>query len=155
MPRPPRYASDTDVPPERSRAQIEMLLRQHGATEYATGWDPGHDRIQFMINKLVVRFVLPRPDRKLYEKKTDRWGYQHARTPQQVDAAIAQADRQRWRALHLVVRAKLEAVEANISTFEQEFLAYIVLPNGASIGDILVPQLLAGESPRLLPSTSQ
>ena len=35
-----------------------------------------------------------------------------------------QACRQRWRALALVIKAKLEAIDAEISTFEEEFLPF-------------------------------
>jgi hypothetical protein len=52
-----------------------------------------------------------------------------------------QACRQRWRALNLVVKAKLEAVESGIATFEDEFLAYTMLPGGATVGQWLTPQL--------------
>ena len=46
------------------------------------------------------------------------------------DAKRGQACRQRWRALLLIIRAKLEAVESGITTLESEFLANIVLPDG-------------------------
>jgi len=44
-----------------------------------------------------------------------------------------------WRALALVVKAKLGAVESHIATFEQEFLPYTVLPNGRSVGEEVLP----------------
>jgi hypothetical protein len=50
------------------------------------------------------------------------------RTDKAIARAIDQADRQRWRALYLVIRAKLEAVEAGIAVYEQEFLAFISSP---------------------------
>jgi hypothetical protein len=54
--------------------------------------------------------------------------------------------RQRWRALYLVVRAKIEAVEAGLAIFEEEFLAFIVVPGlNKTIGEIMVPRLNAGE----------
>jgi hypothetical protein len=127
MPRTKRYAAQTEVPVDRSRAAIESLLITHGATKYATGWDTGHDTIQFELFHRVIRFVLPRPDAAKLRK--DKY---------------AQADRQRWRALYLVLRAKIEAVEAGIAIFEQEFLAFVVLPSGVTIGDSLVPLLRAG-----------
>jgi hypothetical protein len=49
--------------------------------------------------------------------------------------------RQRWRALALVIKAKLEAVEAGITIFEEEFLAHIVLPDGRTAGEYMVPQI--------------
>lgn len=142
----PRYAADTSVPIERSRAAIEALLRKHGAEAFAYGWDAGHDKIQFKIRDRAVRFLLPRPDRKNFtHSPAGRY-----RAPAVIDQAIAQADRQRWRALFLVIRAKLEAVEAGIAVFEQEFLAFIVMPNDLTVGDILVPRLNDARLPGLL-----
>ena len=56
-----------------------------------------------------------------------------------------QACRQRWRALLLVIKAKLEAVTAGISTIETEFLANIVLPdNTICVGEWMLPQIDRG-----------
>jgi hypothetical protein len=64
--------------------------------------------------------------------------------------------RQRWRALLLVIKAKLEAVESGIACFEEEFLAHIVLPNGQQVGQWLRPQLAfayeRGNMPPMLPA---
>lgn len=37
-----RYAEGTDVPVERSKAQIEEILRRYGASAFASGWDKQH-----------------------------------------------------------------------------------------------------------------
>ncbi len=53
-------------------------------------------------------------------------------------------------------RAKLEAVEAGIAVFEEEFMAFIVVPGlNQTIGEIMVPRLSTGEFDvsRLLPLT--
>ncbi|MBI2798928.1 MAG: hypothetical protein HYX63_01375 [Gammaproteobacteria bacterium] len=57
-----------------------------------------------------------------------------------------QAVRQRWRALNLVIKAKLEAVESGISVFEEEFLAHIVMPNNQRVGQWMLPQIAAAYS---------
>ena len=57
-----------------------------------------------------------------------------SRTAADQQSAWEQACRQRWRALLLIIRAKLEAAEAGISTLETEFLANIVLPDGRTAG---------------------
>jgi hypothetical protein len=78
---------------------------------------------------------------------------------EQVATVMEQACRQRWRALSLVIKAKLEAVEAQISTVETEFLAQIVLPNGSSVGEWAAPQLAlayaSGQMPALMPGGSR
>src|SRR3954469_7936691 len=112
-----RYAASTEVSVEKSKRVIELLLREHGADAYHSGWDTTRDIIEFGWQGKQIRFVLPRPAERDFQSSPKGW----ARTQKQIAEAIAQADRQRWRALYLVVRAKLEAVEAGISVFEEEF----------------------------------
>ena len=45
-----------------------------------------------------------------------------------------QIHRQRWRALLLCIKAKLEGVESKIESFEEAFLAHVVLPDGSTVG---------------------
>lgn len=138
-----RYAADTDVPVERSKHQIERLLREHGAEAYHTGWDASRDVIEFGWDQRQIRFVLPRPNKDPFLLTAQG----RKRTPKQVTQAIEQADRQRWRALYLVIRAKLEAVEAGIAIFEEEFMAFIVVPGrNQTLGEILVPQITTGHA---------
>ena len=72
----------------------------------------------------------------------------YARTPRNSRRTAAaqrsaweQACRQRWRALLMIIRAKLEAVESVITTLESEFMANILLPDGGTIGEWLAPQI--------------
>lgn len=139
------YARDTKVPIERSRAEIERLLRNHKCTQYITGTDHEQHQamVQFRAHNRIVRFVVSLPDQKTYRPMRD----------------VGQAERQRWRALLLVIRAKLEAVENKITTFEQEFLAHIVMPNDQTVGNLVQPLIdrayASGHMPRaLLPGAS-
>ncbi|MCI0440386.1 MAG: hypothetical protein L0177_14825 [Chloroflexi bacterium] len=52
-----------------------------------------------------------------------------------------QAVRSAWRSLLICIKAKLEAVETGITSFEDEFLAHFVLPDRSTVGDWLKPQL--------------
>lgn len=140
---PTPYAAQTEVPVFRSKAAIEQLLIQHGATEFISGWNESHDTLQFKMRGQLIRFVLPRPNPKDRKFNYDRSGY--ALSPVNRTKRIDQADRQRWRALYLVIRAKLEAIQSGIAIYEQEFLAFIVDPiSGLTVGDILVPRLQEG-----------
>lgn len=127
-----RYAENTSVDSAASRAEIERTLTRYGATSFSYGWEEGRAAIAFTAKGRQVRFILPMPDR-------DARQFTHTRergTPRKPEAAAReyeQAVKQRWRALALVVKAKLEAVEAGIVTFEEEFLAHMVLPNGRSV----------------------
>jgi hypothetical protein len=122
------YAEFTTVPVAKSRMEIERLLERHKAKQYGTAvdYDLRSARVQFRLHDRIVRFVIALPD------------------PEKVRGArLEQAERQRWRALLLVIKAKLEAVENSISTFEEEFLAHIVLPNDKTVADYVVPQVAA------------
>lgn len=137
-----RYASDTEVPVERSRQAIEQLLRIRKVEGYHTGWDVNRDIIEFLWRGKQIRFVLKRPTLKDFTLSPN--GY--TRSARQCQQAFEQADRQRWRALYLVIRAKIEAVEAELAVFEEEFLAFIVVPGrNQTVGEILLPRLEAGE----------
>lgn len=135
-----RYASETQVSVEKSRAEIEMILRRYGADQFVSGWDADKAVIGFRAQGRFVRFTLPIPDRNAREfTHTDHRGMRRS-APEQEKAWEAGC-RQRWRALALVIKAKLEAVEAGITTFEDEFLAHITLPGGQSVGAWLKPQI--------------
>lgn len=126
------YATDTSVPSDRSRAEIEKILARYGADEFAYATRKDMAVIQFSARGRNVRFTIPLPDRNSREF-THTPARNTLRTPTQIEAAYEQAVRQRWRALALVVKAKLEAVEVGIVEFEQEFLPYTLLPDGRTV----------------------
>lgn len=135
-----RYAESTSVTSDRSRAEIEKTLARYGASSFAYGWERERAMVGFVANDRQVRFILPLPDRADREfTHTPTRGTR--RSEDQVEAAYEQAVRQRWRALSLVIKAKLEAVETGIVTFEDEFAMHMVLPDGRTVGDWVVPQI--------------
>jgi hypothetical protein len=148
-----RYAEGTAVSTEKSRAEIETTLTRYGATAFAYGWEGARASIQFEAKGRRIRFDLPLPDPKA--KKYERDGRNSVRSPEKRAAAWEQDCRQAWRALALVIKAKLEAVAAGITEFESEFLANIVLPDGSTVGQQVRPKIaLAYEQndmPKLLP----
>lgn len=148
----PRYAANTTVSSNKSRDEIERTLTRYGADQFMYGWQDGHAVIAFRANERRVRFLLPLPSRDSPEFT------QHSKGLRDESAAARlyeQAIRQRWRALALVIKAKLEAVEAGISEFEDEFLAFVMLPTGQTVGEWMRPQVadvyLTGQMPPMLP----
>jgi hypothetical protein len=61
----------------------------------------------------------------------------------------------RWRALFLVIKAKLEAIDVGILTIEEAFLADTVLPDRHTVAEVMLPQIegayTSGTMPPLLP----
>jgi hypothetical protein len=126
-----KYARRTQVPVSRSRAEIEAIVVRYGADQFGTAQDQagGRAMIQFRIKTWLVRFILPLP----HEDPQDQ--------------------RQRWRALTLCIKAKLEAVESGIATIEEEFLAHVVMPTGETFGQWAVPQIREARKTGQLPSS--
>ena len=135
-----RYAEGTTVPVDRSRAEIERILMRYGADQFAYGYETGGDAmIQFRAHERLVRLVVPFPDRAAREYTHSATGLR--RSEGSAQSAWEAACRQRWRALVLVLKAKLEAVESGISAFEDEFLAQTVLPDNTTVANYMRPQL--------------
>lgn len=151
------YAQRTEVSSDKTRAEIERTLIRYGAHEFAYAWTDREARIAFAIADRKVLFRLPMPDRN--EKRfTHTPGRGVRRAPEAQEKEYEQAVRQRWRALALVIKAKLEAVEAGISTVEAEFLHWILLPDGSTVGEHVAPRIQlaydSGQVPALLPGPS-
>jgi hypothetical protein len=127
-----QYAANTTVSSESSRNEIERTLRRYGADDFAYATNKQQAMIGFVADGRTVRFILPMPDPKAREFiLTPSRG--NLRSSADAEKAWEQAVRQKWRALALMVKAKLEAVESGIVTFEQEFLPHIVMPGGQTV----------------------
>lgn len=148
-----RYATQTGVSVEKSKAELERTLSRYGATQFMTAWDAsGQAVVAFLMSRRMVQFRMNLPPVSDFEKTP---GGRRRRKASDQQRAHEQACRSYWRAFNLVVKAKLEAVEAGISTFEEEFLAHIMLPDGSTVGPWMAPQLEVAytkhKMPRLLP----
>lgn len=120
-----RYAERTTVPISKSIEEIESALRRYGANAFHYGSDDEaqYAVIGFRLKERQVKMRLPLPDER---KGTARY---------------EQAVRQRYRALLLVVKAKLEAIAGGITTLEREFLPDIVTATGQTVSEVLAPQI--------------
>lgn len=149
-----RYAEKTSVSTDSSKAEIEKILRRYGAEQFMSGWDRNKAFIAFKMNERNLKFIIPLPDMNSREFTHTPAG-RVRRNKDDCIKAWEQGCRQRWRALALVIKAKLEAVETGITEFEDEFLAHILLPGGETAGEFLKPQVahayLTGKMPKLLP----
>lgn len=121
------YAEKTKVPVVQSRAEIERILAKHKTQMYGTAidYEKLSARVQFKAHDRIVRFTVALPDHEKFGK----------------GVRLEQEERRVWRALLLVIKAKLESVESRIATFEEEFLAHIVMPNDRTVADMVLPQI--------------
>lgn len=155
-----RYAAGTEVSVSASKAEIERIVERYGASGFMSGWNAEQALIAFSIEGRQVRFILAMPDRadEAFTLFRHSSGKMLPRTETAAAEQWQQACRQRWRALALVIKAKLEAVESGISVFDDEFMANIVLPGGRTVSEEIRPRIASayetGTLPPLLPDYS-
>ena len=121
-----RYAKTTTVPIERSRQQIEETLKKYGADQFIYYWEQDKVVIGFRLQGTPVQLRVPLPE-------------------------DPQKQRQVFRILLLMIKAKLEWIDMKMTTVTREFMADILLDSGQTVGDWLRPQLEHGAVPKALP----
>jgi hypothetical protein len=108
------------------------MMRKRGADQFFSGSDGERAALAFRLHGRHIRFSLPLGS---------------TLSKQKLDA--------RWRALWLVVKAKLEAVDIGILALEEAFLADTVLPDRRTVAEYMAPQIesaySSGSMPKALP----
>lgn len=139
-----RYAEDTTVPASRSRDEIERTLDRYGASafhysreEVPSGVAVG---IEFKLQGHLVRLAMLLPSSKEARFTLDTRGYH--RSENAARELWEKATRQRWRALALVVKAKLEAIESGI----------VVPGTDETVGQRIIPAIKQGRTVPALPA---
>jgi len=107
-----KYAIKTRVPIVNTRNEIEATLKRYGAKNVAFMMGQAEAIVAFELVDRRVRFDIKLPEE---EPKHD------------------QLRRSLWRSLLLSIKAKLESVAAGIETFEEAFLAHVVMPGGYTV----------------------
>jgi hypothetical protein len=134
-----KFAEDTKVPVGQSRNEIESTLKRFGASHFAFQVSPEKAMVAFRTNDRNIRFDLPLPQRESFR---DQRGQERE-------------ERRRWRALLLTIKARLASVESEIETFEQAFMAHVVMPDGRTISETIGGQIAlaydTGKPTALLP----
>ena len=145
------YAKGTTVSVARSKEEIERVLARYGADSFGYATEGNRALITFSMESRRIRMFLVLFEFEDFELTPTRL----KRTAQAQRRAYEQGCRERWRSLALIVKVKLEAVAAGITTLVTEFLAHIVLPDGSTVGQVMLPQVdlayRSGEMPPMLP----
>lgn len=139
-----KFAEGTTVSAEKSRAEIETMLRKHGIKDIAIMSMSGAAVVCFQKGFTGYKITMPAVDATLREFTHTHQGYR--RSSSDLEKRVAQEERRRWRALFLVLKAKLVAASDGVVTFEQEFLAFALTQDGRTVGEHVIPQLESGGS---------
>jgi hypothetical protein len=147
----PKYAEGTTVSVLNSRIEIEKIILKYAGqnAEFSYAQYEGTAAIMFAAHNRRVRFVLPLPT--MDEAKKGAMGkrdYYEIKDIERRKAWVERESMRRWRCLVLAIKAKLEAVESEIFSFEEEFLAHIVNEAGVTVYQAIKN---AADGSRLLP----
>ena len=139
-----KYAQDTTVAVTKSRGQIENLLDDFGATDWAWACSRREAKatLQFIWEdssieppaRYMARFSIPLPS----EEKL-RVEAHHERTGKFLESKYEKlrtaAGQREHRALYLWLKACLVGIEEGIITPEEVFLPFLVTPRGTTVAE--------------------
>mgnify|MGYP006338686791 CR=1 FL=1 len=126
-----RYAEGTTTTVNTTRNEIEVLVKKFGAHQILAYEDRDRAIVQFTARDRMIRLTLAIPsDDSLSKTETGR-----RRSVGSLAEARDKEMRRLWRALVLLVRAKITAVNENIVTFEEESLANVVMADGRTVAE--------------------
>lgn len=143
------FAETTEVPAERTRAEIETVLKRYKADSFSAGWNDSEAFVAFVANERMIKFKIALPDPR--DKKFTHDSQLYKRSDTVAERHYEQAVRTLWRRLLLCIKAKLESVASQIETFETAFAAHIVLPGGMTVGEWLTPQIADAYANKRMP----
>jgi hypothetical protein len=123
----------TAVPVEKSQSEIRGLLSRHHATQFAFGEETASNgrqwaAVSFSAQGYVVRMRVPHKevDHRALMKRLQR-----ARSKTKFDLEYEMREREAkriWRVLAWNLKARLVAVEEQVETFAEAFLAHLINP---------------------------
>lgn len=125
-----RYAQQTNVAVSKSLEEIRTMILKAGGDKFATAEEDGYARIAFELHDRRVMFELGLPPKDAFATR-ERYGRTVKADPAWQMKEWEQACRVQWRALALCIKAKLVSVESDVESFEEAFLAHIVVRDGS------------------------
>ena len=126
------YVRGASVTCSASQEDIRDMLIASGAHGLRFVSVQGNAGITFSSADRRFRLVLPLPAPDPQSPDPNRSPLRPESSASEIKAA-QDAARHCWRQLSLLIRAKLDAVDAGIVTFDEEFLAYVVMPSGGTV----------------------
>lgn len=145
-----RYAEGTSVPIEKTKAELERLLTKHNAEQVAVMSDnkTGESLLVCKLGGRMLRFEVLDPDPNDFQKTPAG----RRREKGGIAREVAAERRRRWRALLLILKAKLEIIASGDSSIDREFLGSVYLPSGETMEQAMRPHLDAAYSTGKMPA---
>jgi hypothetical protein len=151
------YATETSVPVEKSKMQIDALLAANGAQSRGIVVDDaGTAMIGFVMKGLKYRLTVPLPkiEKTPRDPRGGSRGWDEQHRADWLRKTWEQACRSQWRGMLLLLKAKFLAVEMGVTDVQKEFLSDLILPSGGTVlselGKQISEALGSGKMPTLM-----
>lgn len=149
-----KFAEGTEVPVDRTKAEIDRLLRQRAAEKMASAEENGRAIVLFEMSGRRIRFSMPLPSRREERFLLDGRGRKLSET--QAYERWERECRALWRGLLMAMKSRFVNVDNGIETFEMAFLPHTVMPDGKTVAEHVLPAVASayknGRMMPLLPS---
>jgi hypothetical protein len=109
------------VPVDRTKMEIETMLADYGASDFAYSVDPVGALVVFEAEGRRLRFNVP--------------------LEQGVSPKAVRSRNQRWRELLQCIKAKLDSVTSGIESFMEAFLSHVVMPDDRTVYEHIAPRI--------------
>lgn len=126
------YARKTKVDASQSRLEVERLLEKQGCERLGVMTEQTHATIYFERRGWSVQMRIPMPRAEDAPKNVS--------SAPAIRAWVEARRRERWRQLLLVLKAKFCALEEGVETFEETFMAHLVV-HGVHVGQRALPAI--------------
>ena len=143
----------TEVPVSRSQEGLRKLILAHKGFGLAVvserdpdGKEPSQEGFEAKVMIEGVAYVV-----RIRAKVKSAGRYL---TDRQKQIFREQEERRIWRVLYYHMKGIFEAADTGVMEFREMMLPYIVMPDGHTVADYIVPRLasaIAGDPSRLLP----
>lgn len=154
----PTYASRTKVSAAKSREEIQAILKKYGASDFGYKEAADHAMVIFKMANRDYRFLIRYKPLSAFKPSISKISSPAKRDRTQADlkAEHEQHIRQRWRAMLVVIKAKLIAYDEGIETLEEVFFRWTVVPGSEqTIEEMIEPQIQAAYTTGKLPPMLQ
>jgi hypothetical protein len=137
------YAEGTEVPVSKSKVELDTLLSKCGATSRGILADDEHGQaiIAFALAGGRYRLTVPLPRLGDFPKSgqapRDWAAWPDAKQAEWRYRRWEQASRERWRAVILLIKAKLQIVQMGLSSAAHEFMGDLILSNGQTVSELV------------------
>lgn len=134
------YAEKTTVPVGKTQEDLKRMIEKHGGDSFMAGSLRATGEVGVIFDAFNRRFRILLKMESEEKLKVDGRG--SIRSEESFKRAKAQAERSAWRLIYLIVKARIECIEAGCETFEQAFLPYMLIPDtGKVLAEQVVPAI--------------